>query len=61
MAAGYREENQIELIKQRFNFSAIPCVIFVDKDRREIRRFTGYSGANPIQYRALVTKELATK
>jgi thiol-disulfide isomerase/thioredoxin len=58
---GIVEENQLEVIKQRFNFSAIPCVVFVDKDRREIRRFTGYSEANPRQYRALLAKELAAK
>jgi thiol-disulfide isomerase/thioredoxin len=58
---GIVAENQLELMKQRFNFSAIPCVVFVDKDRKEIRRFTGYSEANPIQYRALLAKELAAK
>ncbi|TVT39303.1 AhpC/TSA family protein [Hymenobacter setariae] len=58
---GIVEENQLDVIKQRFNFSAIPCVVFIDKDRREIRRFTGYSEANPTHYRALLAKELASK
>lgn len=36
------DQDKIDLVKQQFNFFAIPLVIFIDKTGKEIMKFTGY-------------------
>lgn len=40
------EKQQIELIQQKFNFSAIPLVILTDSRGKELKRFIGNEDAN---------------
>jgi hypothetical protein len=42
------------VVKGRFNFGAIPVVIFIDEKRKEIKRFDGYNKDNPDIYAAFL-------
>ena len=36
-------DSMIERYKAHFNISAIPLIVFTDRNRRQVKRFTGYS------------------
>jgi thiol-disulfide isomerase/thioredoxin len=55
------ESSQAELIKQQFNFSSIPCVVLLDDQGKEIRRFMGYDENNEKQYNDLLAGKLGNK
>jgi thiol-disulfide isomerase/thioredoxin len=42
--------NEMFDFKARFSISAIPTIIFIDKNKREVKRFIGYSKENTSQY-----------
>ena len=54
------DKDKIDLVKQQFNFSAIPLVIFTDKTGKEIRRFTGYEKGQKKNYETVVNKIIDT-
>lgn len=37
------DSEKIESVKQQFNFSAIPFILFIDKDRQEVNKIIGYT------------------
>jgi thiol-disulfide isomerase/thioredoxin len=37
------DSNDIERVKQQFNFSSIPFLVFTNKNRKELMRLSGYS------------------
>ncbi|MBC6609579.1 AhpC/TSA family protein [Hymenobacter sp. BT507] len=55
------DKEQIELVQQKFNFSAIPLVILADSRGKEIRRFVGYAKNNPQLYRAALNDKVGAK
>ena len=50
------ENEKIDLVKQQFNFSAIPLVVFTDKTGKEIMKFTGYDKEQKKNYEAIINK-----
>jgi thiol-disulfide isomerase/thioredoxin len=55
------EKEKIDLVKQQFNFSAIPLVIFTDKTGKEIMKFTGYDKEQKKNYESLIQKFIVSK
>ena len=52
------DKDRIDLVKQQFNFSAIPLVVFTDKTGKEIMKFTGYDKEQKKNYEAVINKFL---
>jgi thiol-disulfide isomerase/thioredoxin len=50
------DKEKIDLVKQEFNFSAIPLVIFTDKTGKEIKKFSGYDKEQMKNYEAVINK-----
>lgn len=50
------KENDLETVKQQFNFSAIPFVVFTDKNGKQIARFTGYEKDGKTLYESVIKK-----
>jgi thiol-disulfide isomerase/thioredoxin len=50
------DKEKIVLVKQQFNFSAIPFVVFTDKAGKEINKFTGYDKEQKKNYEAVINK-----
>lgn len=50
------EKDKIDLVRQQFNFSAIPFVVFTDKAGKEIKKFTGYDKEQKKNYEAIINK-----
>lgn len=44
------DSNQIETIRQQYNFDAIPLIVFTDGNGREIKRFTGNKSNSSAPY-----------
>ncbi len=55
------DKDKIDLVRQQFNFSAIPLVVFTDKAGREIKKFTGYDKEQKNNYEAVIKKFIDTK
>ncbi|QNE39171.1 redoxin domain-containing protein [Hymenobacter sp. NBH84] len=55
------DKEQIDLVQQKFNFSAIPLVILADSRGKEIRRFVGFEENNPQLYRAVLNDRVGAK
>ena len=55
------ESSQADLIKQRFNFSIIPCVVLLDNQGKEIKRFVEYDENNKKEYHSLLAEKLGKK
>ncbi len=55
------EKEKIDLVKQQFNFSAIPLIIFTDKTGKEIVKFTGYDKEQKKNYKAVIQKFIASE
>ena len=55
------ENEQIDLVKQKFNFNAIPFVLLMDNQGKEIKRFTGYEKNSDKLYRIVLNEKLANK
>ena len=53
------EKEKIDLVKQQFNFAAIPLVIFTDKTGKEIMKFIGYDKEQKKNYEAIIKKQLS--
>ncbi len=52
--------NNLVKIKAQFTVNAVPVIIFVDKNKKEIKRFNGYSENNIIEYNNFI-KEYINK
>lgn len=50
------DKDKIDMVKQQFNFSAIPLVIFTDKTGKEIMKFTGYDKEQKKNYESVIRK-----
>lgn len=50
-----------EKISAIFNFNAIPLVVFIDKNRKEITRFAGYEEGGKEKYITVISKYLTDK
>jgi len=50
------DKDKIDMVKQQFNFSAIPLVVFTDKTGKEIMKFTGYDKEQKKNYEAVIRK-----
>lgn len=55
------DKEQIELMKQKFHFSAIPLVILADSRGKEIKRFVGYEKDNVQLYKTVLEEKLKGK
>jgi len=55
------DQEQIDLVRQKFNFSAIPFVLVADSRGKEIKRFTGYEENSGNLYRAVLEEKLGRK
>lgn len=55
------EKEQISLVRQQFNFSAIPFLILTDSSGKEIMKIIGYNENNVSEINAAVNKHLASK
>lgn len=51
-------QQQVELVKQQFNSSAIPLVVLTNSRGRELKRFTGYYENNLMRYRTVLEEML---
>lgn len=54
-------KEKIDLVKQQFNFSAIPLVVFTDKTGMEIMKFIGYDKEQKKHYEAVIKKFIEIK
>jgi thiol-disulfide isomerase/thioredoxin len=50
------DKDKTDMVRQQFNFSAIPFVIFTDKTGREIMKFTGYDKEQKKNYESVIRK-----
>jgi thiol-disulfide isomerase/thioredoxin len=50
------DKDKIDLVKQQFNFSAIPLVVFTNNKGKEIMKFTGYEKEQRKNYEAIIQK-----
>lgn len=50
------DKEKIDLVKQQFNFSAIPLVVFTDNTGKEIMKFIGYDKEQKKNYKAIINK-----
>lgn len=50
------DSDRLELVKQQFNFSAIPLIVFTDNNGKEIEKFIGYEKEGKKQYDAIIQK-----
>jgi thiol-disulfide isomerase/thioredoxin len=50
------DRDKLEIIKQQFNFRAIPFVVFTDNAGKEIMKFTGYDKEQKKNYEAVIKK-----
>lgn len=50
------DKDKIDLVKQQFNFSAIPLVVFTDNTGKEIMKFIGYNKEQKTNYEAVINK-----
>ena len=55
------DKDKIDIVKQQFNFSAIPLVIFTDKTGKEIMKFIGYDKEQTKDYEAVIKKFIVSK
>ncbi|MEJ7821732.1 MAG: TlpA disulfide reductase family protein [Chitinophagaceae bacterium] len=55
------DKEKIDLVKQQFNFSAIPLVVFTDKAGKEIKKFTGYDKEQKTNYEAVINKVIKSQ
>jgi len=55
------DREEIDLVKQKFNFSAIPLIVLADSRGKEIKRFTGYEENNGKLYRTMLEEKLGKK
>jgi thiol-disulfide isomerase/thioredoxin len=49
-------KDSIDIVKQQFNFSAIPFVVFTDKNGKEIMKFTGYEKEQKKNYESVISR-----
>lgn len=54
-------KEQMELVQQQFNFSAIPFVVLTDNSGKEIMKILGYNENNVREINAAISKYLAGK
>ena len=52
------DNDKIEMVRQQFNFNAIPLVVFTDKTGKEIARYAGYSKERKNEYEAVIEKAI---
>ncbi len=52
------DKDKIDLVKQQFNFYAIPLVIFTDKTGKEIMKFLGYEKEQKQNYEAVINRSI---
>ncbi|MEJ7679351.1 MAG: TlpA disulfide reductase family protein [Segetibacter sp.] len=52
------DKDKIDMVKQQFNFSAIPLVVFTNKTGKEIMKFTGYNKEQKKNYEAVIRKHI---
>jgi thiol-disulfide isomerase/thioredoxin len=50
------DKDKIDLVKQQFNFSAIPFVLFTDNTGKEIMKFTGFDKVEKKNYETVINK-----
>lgn len=50
------DKDKIDLVKQQFDFAAIPLVVFTDKTGKEIKKITGYDKEQKNNYEAVINK-----
>jgi len=55
------EKEEIGLVKQQFNFSAVPHVVLTDNKGKEILKITGYYRDNVIKISTAIKKYLASR
>ncbi|WP_415160601.1 thioredoxin-like domain-containing protein [Parafilimonas sp.] len=48
------DDDKIDMIKQQFNFSVIPLVVFTDKTGKEIKKFIGYDKEQKNNYEMVI-------
>lgn len=53
--------DKMELVKQQFNFSAIPYVVFTDAKGMEIKTFIGYDKEQKKHYEAVINQYLVNR
>ncbi len=53
------DKDKIDIVKQQYNFSAIPLVVFTDSKGIEIRRFVGFDPNQKGLYREVMDKVLS--
>ena len=53
--------NDLMKIKSQFTINAVPVIIFVDKNKHELKRFTGYSENNVMEYDDFINEYLSKK
>ncbi|WP_233635899.1 TlpA disulfide reductase family protein [Hymenobacter setariae] len=54
-------KEQIEQVKQKFNFNAIPFILVTDSRGKELKRFSGYEDNNEALYRKVLEEKLSEK
>ena len=55
------DENQLVWVQQAYNFATIPFTVFLDKEGKEIQRFSGYDPESGEIYRRFIEARLAGK
>lgn len=50
------DKEKIETVRQQYNFSAIPLVLFVDRSGKEIAKINGYYEENKKNYESIISK-----
>ncbi len=55
------DSNHLDEIRQRYNFSAIPLIVFTDSNGREIKRYLGNKANNSTPYVTVIDGVLSGK
>jgi hypothetical protein len=55
------EKDQIELVKEKFYFNAIPFVLVTESRGKELKRFSGFEDNNRALYRSVLKEKLREK